>query len=947
MALNKHYFKNYIKLEYIQSDGRSYIDTGVVPGDINSGGVLGYNCTMDAMIVDPIPTSTTSTYVGAFYSDNSTTWVFLPLMTGSSGRFGAGMALSGYQYTNLTAQQNVKFNISTSLNYGSGKSNFEVIDQNGGSGSTSLSGNRTNIQTPIYLFARNYYNSGTGSRTIEYAPKMRIYHFTLDRTEGAGYTPILDLIPSKRKSDSVVGLYDAVNNVFYANAGTGQFVPGPELSSGYTFLDYIESTGTQYFNLSPLKPNELGKAELAFTFDQECATYAACLLGCSSNVNTARIVRRYNGANSDWTVEISNASPSRTSASNLLALGTRYEFDIDFINLYGNLNGTPIYTFAGPPSSTSTFRDLYLLADNDVSGVSYKARGKLEYFVAYDRNAKLIHNLLPAKRNSDNVIGMYDEVNNVFCTNAGSGQFIPGPEVSDYTFLEYIESTGTQYINTRVPIGNRDIKVIADFQYTNLPSSNQRLFGARTSDYICFYLFGPDGSNQWKGQIGAGGSEQYINGKDTNRHIVTLDNSTGLYQIDETAITLSTTNYDLTYYLYIFCQNNAGNTQDYSQSKIYSFKIYKSNTLIRYFMPAMRNSDGVIGLYDKANDVFYPNKGTGEFIGGQPVWNVNIIYDESMGSATGSGTYIDGEDVTLVATPKQGCTFKGWFIGDVQISQDESYTFTIDHNINIFASFEYNYDITINDVINCNITYDRSLDNANIVLFNCSPNEEYMFKYFDINGVQYKQNPLTLTLTDDVLVNCVCDIIEETGEVTLYDTLDRTTSLCPVTRLSAVSGWDGRAIGNVSLFNSEDVLKESGNKLFVYTGTIPPRDNFGNDGDIYVQRITSDVTKDNFTCITMLAAVTYNGSVTYDLGYTINKSRMIGMGLESGNAQWSGYRIYIDYSEDGANWITFYSPTSAQGWTSEKEINSARYFRLRCSGDGSVVGMCSIMLMEQ
>ncbi len=40
--------------------------------------------------------------------------------------------------------------------------------------------------------------------------------------------------------------------------------------------------------------------------------------------------------------------------------------------------------------------------------------------------------LLPALRNSDGVVGMYDTENNVFYTNAGSGEFIAGPVINLY-----------------------------------------------------------------------------------------------------------------------------------------------------------------------------------------------------------------------------------------------------------------------------------------------------------------------------------------------------------------------------------------------------------------------------------------------------------------------------------------------------------------------------------
>ena len=44
-------------------------------------------------------------------------------------------------------------------------------------------------------------------------------------------------------------------------------------------------------------------------------------------------------------------------------------------------------------------------------------------------------------------------------------------------------------------------------------------------------------------------------------------------------------------------------------------KLGSGNSLVRDYVPAKRLSDNVIGLYDKVNDVFYTNAGTGEFGG--------------------------------------------------------------------------------------------------------------------------------------------------------------------------------------------------------------------------------------------------------------------------------------------------------------------------------------------
>lgn len=68
------------------------------------------------------------------------------------------------------------------------------------------------------------------------------------------------------------------------------------------------------------------------------------------------------------------------------------------------------------------------------------------------------------------------------------------------------------------------------------------------------------------------------------------------------------------------CQSNItfrdeNNTESFC--KIYNFKVYTDSmatTPIYEYIPAIRNADGEIGIYDIINDVFYTNAGTGTFL---------------------------------------------------------------------------------------------------------------------------------------------------------------------------------------------------------------------------------------------------------------------------------------------------------------------------------------------
>lgn len=75
---------------------------------------------------------------------------------------------------------------------------------------------------PLCLFCVNqggFIAGGTGN----------IWYFRARRN--TDQTILGDFIPCYRKSDNKPGMYDIVNNVFYTNAGTGEFIVGPDINA--------------------------------------------------------------------------------------------------------------------------------------------------------------------------------------------------------------------------------------------------------------------------------------------------------------------------------------------------------------------------------------------------------------------------------------------------------------------------------------------------------------------------------------------------------------------------------------------------------------------------------------------------------------------------------------------------------------------------------------------
>lgn len=193
-------------------------------------------------------------------------------------------------------------------------------------------------------------------------------------------------------------------------------------------------------------------------------------------------------------------------------------------------------------------------------------------------------------------------------------EVIPGtsklPE--GYTELEYIQSTGTEYVDTGLK-PNQDSRAVADVQFMSFPSGHSAIFGSY------------DSVNQWWAYYRYDQSQyRAVNGGTTQKSVAyadptlraTLDLQNGLYRVNDTEVTWSQDEFSIDSSVYLFALNRQGGSMQYPAScRMYSCKIYDNGTLIRNYVPCLTPSNEV-GLYDIVNGVFYGNAGTGDFIAG-------------------------------------------------------------------------------------------------------------------------------------------------------------------------------------------------------------------------------------------------------------------------------------------------------------------------------------------
>ena len=183
----------------------------------------------------------------------------------------------------------------------------------------------------------------------------------------------------------------------------------------------------------------------------------------------------------------------------------------------------------------------------------------------------------------------------------------------EYQQVEYIESTGTQYIDTGI-VPNQDTSVYIDFQY--LKNESTFIFGSRVSTSEKAYTLSSANANTEIVSAYYNSGNVVLAKFDQNRHV--FQRNKNICIIDGMSVTSGTDTASFTApgSIYLFACNQTNGPYLYSTSRIYACKFWQNETLVRDLIPCYRKSDGVIGLYDKVNGVFYTNAGTGAFLKG-------------------------------------------------------------------------------------------------------------------------------------------------------------------------------------------------------------------------------------------------------------------------------------------------------------------------------------------
>ena len=188
--------KEYLPVEYIEANGTQWIDTGLkMNGD--------YTIYMDGYI----PEGKSGVLVNGYQSNSERQGV---TFYANSNKY--GFYWYGQGYTTNETLTSVGINLKNRFQVTQDKNGI-TLNQHHLNVTDTYSGSSGTSNTNIYIF-----NTDADS-SYKYGA---IYHAKIYD----GSREIRNFIPSYRKEDKVIGLYDTIEGIFYENAGTGTFLRG-------------------------------------------------------------------------------------------------------------------------------------------------------------------------------------------------------------------------------------------------------------------------------------------------------------------------------------------------------------------------------------------------------------------------------------------------------------------------------------------------------------------------------------------------------------------------------------------------------------------------------------------------------------------------------------------------------------------------------------------------
>lgn len=361
------------------------------------------------------------------------------------------------------------------------------------------------------------------------------------------------------------------------------------------YVDYIETTGTQYIDMGVgVKSNTVFKA-----------TFSIASTSAGNSYFGAR-----------------NSSNERFQIVNSIGIGGGYFYNANIYPIANKkyeiemrasgemyLDGVKINATNGTFSPVAFERNLWLFGTNYYDS-SVPLGASTFWKAQVFEGDVLVRDFIPAI--DENGVGfMFDRVSHTIYDNAGTGAFsYPAREV------EYLESDGNRAIGTGMSV---DDTCGYDVKWMALNADDRIIMGTKGSGDSRWVLSGSNNPNvnlSWNTSLGSAGLG--LNKIQTAQMNYLNDRKRILNDIPLTDITTTLSANASTYNVGIFAGYWGSSTVSlYSTCRIYYAKITKGSDIVRDYIPAFK--DGSPCLFDKVEQLAYFGSGTGSFTTGKIV----------------------------------------------------------------------------------------------------------------------------------------------------------------------------------------------------------------------------------------------------------------------------------------------------------------------------------------
>ena len=174
-----------------------------------------------------------------------------------------------------------------------------------------------------------------------------------------------------------------------------------------------------------------------------------------------------------------------------------------------------------------------------------------------------------------------------------------------YTKLEYIESTGTQYISTGIT-PTENTKVVIEF---NSSSSSGVVFGQDSGYKVNAFMFAMT-------VVVFDSTKKDISISANAKHTVQV--APKAFKVDNGSSQYIYANkVNAAYPMFLFGNNRKGKFSEGVAMKLYSFKVYENDVLIADYIPCKQGN--AVGLYDDVAGAMNLPLGTGDFTAGPSI----------------------------------------------------------------------------------------------------------------------------------------------------------------------------------------------------------------------------------------------------------------------------------------------------------------------------------------